>query len=92
MEANKISFHDHELPVEGSRHNKALHIAVKCSDKIVTLVLIDCYPGCNICLFTTLRYFTFNIGEIRGSHVNLQLLMEHQEVSLEISISHFKWG
>ena len=41
LEANKISFHNDELPAEGAGHNKALHIAVKCCDKIVIRVIID---------------------------------------------------
>ena len=36
VEANKISFHDDEQLAEGVGHNKALHIAVKCCDKVVT--------------------------------------------------------
>ena len=35
MESNKISLHDDELLAEGAGHNKTLHIAVKCCDKIV---------------------------------------------------------
>ena len=36
VEAKKISFHDDEYPAEGTGHNKALHIVVKCCDKIVS--------------------------------------------------------
>ncbi|XP_015169313.1 uncharacterized protein [Solanum tuberosum] len=57
VEANKISFHDDELPAEGVGHNKVLHIAVKCCDKIVTRILIDGGSGCNICPFTTFEGF-----------------------------------
>ncbi|XP_049405282.1 uncharacterized protein LOC125868753 [Solanum stenotomum] len=72
VEANKISFHDDELLAEGAGHNKALQIAVKYCDKIVTRVLIDGGSGCNICPFTTLRDLGVNMGEIRESHVKVR--------------------
>ncbi|XP_049400009.1 uncharacterized protein LOC125864121 [Solanum stenotomum] len=72
VEANKISFHDDELPAEGAGHNKALHIAVKCCDKIVTRVLIDGGSGCNICPFTTLRNLGVNMGDIKESRVKVR--------------------
>ncbi|XP_049375476.1 uncharacterized protein LOC125840547 [Solanum verrucosum] len=78
VEANKISFHDDELPAEGTGHNKALHIAVKCCDKIVTRVLIDGGSGCNICPFTTMRNLGVNIGEIKESRVKVRAFDEAQ--------------
>ncbi|KAK4733590.1 hypothetical protein R3W88_007851 [Solanum pinnatisectum] len=72
VKANKISFHDDELPAEGVGHNKALHIAVKCYDKVVTRVLIHGGSGCNICPFTTLRDLGVNMGEIKESRVNVR--------------------
>ncbi|XP_055800430.1 uncharacterized protein LOC129869872 [Solanum dulcamara] len=72
LESNKISFHDNELPTEGTGHNKALHIAVKCRDKIVTRVLIDGGSGCNICLFTTMRVLGLNMGDIEESRVKVR--------------------
>ncbi|XP_049358814.1 uncharacterized protein LOC125823480 [Solanum verrucosum] len=72
VEANKISFHDNELPAEGAGHNKALHIAVKCCDKIVTRVLMDGGSGCNICPFTTLRNLGVNMGERKESRVKVR--------------------
>lgn len=41
VKANKISFHDDELRVEGAGHNKMLHITVKYYNKNMTRVLID---------------------------------------------------
>ncbi|KAK4721301.1 hypothetical protein R3W88_011534 [Solanum pinnatisectum] len=38
---HRVSFSDEELPCEGLMHNKALHITIKCWDKIVNRVLID---------------------------------------------------
>ncbi|XP_055803394.1 uncharacterized protein LOC129872427 [Solanum dulcamara] len=72
VESNKISFHDNELPTEGIGHNKALHIAVKCRDKIVTRVLIDGGSGCNICPFTTLRVLGLNMRDIEESRVKVR--------------------
>ncbi|XP_055803488.1 uncharacterized protein LOC129872554 [Solanum dulcamara] len=72
VESNKISFHDNELPTEGTGHNKALYIAVKCRDKIVTRVLIDGGSGCNICPFTTLKVLGLNMGDIEESRVKVR--------------------
>ncbi|XP_055831000.1 uncharacterized protein LOC129900049 [Solanum dulcamara] len=60
------------LPTEGTGHNKALHIVVKCRDKIVTRVLIDGGSGCNICPFTTLRVLGLNMGDIEESRVKVR--------------------
>jgi len=38
---NYITFTDEEIPVKGMRHNKALHISVKCLDHIMAKVLVD---------------------------------------------------
>ncbi|XP_027337884.1 uncharacterized protein LOC113851562 [Abrus precatorius] len=38
---NYLTFTDDEVPVEGMRHNKALHISVKCQDHSIARVLID---------------------------------------------------
>ena len=72
VETNKIYFHDDELSAEGVGHNKALQVAVKYCDKIVTLVLIDGGFGCNICPFTTLRDLGVSMGEIRESRVKVR--------------------
>ncbi|KAH0759600.1 hypothetical protein KY290_023093 [Solanum tuberosum] len=66
VEANKISFHDDELPAEGDGHKKVLHITVKCCDKIMTRVLIDGGSGCNISPFTTMRDLDVNMEKIKG--------------------------
>uniref|UniRef100_M1DZK0 Gag/pol polyprotein n=1 Tax=Solanum tuberosum TaxID=4113 RepID=M1DZK0_SOLTU len=36
-----ICFCDEELPFEGTMHNKALHITIKCGDNIINRVFID---------------------------------------------------
>nr|XP_033514072.1 uncharacterized protein LOC117278724 isoform X1 [Nicotiana tomentosiformis]XP_033514073.1 uncharacterized protein LOC117278724 isoform X2 [Nicotiana tomentosiformis] len=41
FEANTITFSDDELPMEGTEHNRALYLTVKCEDSVVTRVLVD---------------------------------------------------
>ena len=38
---NYLTFANEEMPVEGRRHNKALHVFVKCMDHIVAKLLTD---------------------------------------------------
>ncbi|XP_070008312.1 uncharacterized protein [Nicotiana sylvestris] len=52
---NRVTFSDDELPVEGTEHNKALYITVKCKDSVVTRVLVDNGSSSNICLLSTLN-------------------------------------
>ncbi|XP_055830762.1 uncharacterized protein LOC129899766 [Solanum dulcamara] len=72
LEANKVCFHEEELPSEGLGHNKALNITVRCRDKFVSRVLIDNGSAVNICPFNTLRALGINIGKIRESHVRVR--------------------
>ncbi|KAM3360583.1 hypothetical protein P3S68_015437 [Capsicum galapagoense] len=72
VEANKVSFHDDELPSEGAAHNKALHITVRYHDKIMSRVLIDGGSGCNMFPFFTLRDLGVNIEDIRESRVKVR--------------------
>lgn len=53
LATNVITFTDDELPPEGSGHNRALHITVKCKDMIVARVLIDNGSALNVCLLIT---------------------------------------
>lgn len=73
VEANKVSFHDDELPSEWVAHNKTLHIAVRYHDKIMNKVLIDGGLGCKICPFSTLRDLGVNIEDIRESRVKVRV-------------------
>ncbi|XP_027348295.1 uncharacterized protein LOC113859812 [Abrus precatorius] len=45
---NYLTFTDDEVPTEGTRHNKALHISVKCQDHIIARVLIDNGSSLNV--------------------------------------------
>ncbi|XP_073224746.1 uncharacterized protein [Cicer arietinum] len=51
---NCLSFSNGELPVEWTRHNKALHISVRCHDHILVRVLIDNGSSLNVMPKSTL--------------------------------------
>ncbi|XP_016469259.2 uncharacterized protein LOC107791673 [Nicotiana tabacum] len=55
FEANRITFSDDELPMEGTEHNRALYLTVKCEDSIVSRVLVDNGYSANICPLSTLQ-------------------------------------
>ena len=48
FEVNRVTFSDDELPVEGTEHNRALYLTVKCEDSMVTQVLVDNGSSANI--------------------------------------------
>jgi len=52
---NYLSFTEDEIPSEGRRHNKALHISVKCMDHFISRVLIDNGSSLNVMPKTTLN-------------------------------------
>ena len=54
MSAKQITFSDEELPAEGTGHNKALYVAVRCNGKMLPKVLIDNGSALNICPWSTL--------------------------------------
>ncbi|XP_059277572.1 uncharacterized protein LOC132031625 [Lycium ferocissimum] len=72
VRAHRLSFSDDELPREGKSHNKALHITVKCRDKIIPQVLIDGGAGLNVCPVTTLKQLGYDVGKIRQSRTNVK--------------------
>ncbi|XP_070026441.1 uncharacterized protein [Nicotiana sylvestris] len=55
FEANRITFSDNELPMEGTEHNWALYLTVKCEDSVVSRVLVDNGSSANICPLSTLQ-------------------------------------
>ncbi|XP_055830916.1 uncharacterized protein LOC129899948 [Solanum dulcamara] len=72
LEANKVCFHEEELPSEGLGHNKELNITVRYRDKFISRVLIDNGLAVNICPFITLRALGIDIGKIHESHVKVR--------------------
>nr|XP_016502284.1 PREDICTED: uncharacterized protein LOC107820508 [Nicotiana tabacum] len=71
-EANMITFRRDELHVEGASHNKALHIIVKCMDKVVSQVLVDGGSGVNIFPLSTLRELGIHLREVKESHIRVR--------------------
>nr|XP_016477803.1 PREDICTED: uncharacterized protein LOC107799228 [Nicotiana tabacum] len=67
FKANMISFSDDELPMEGTEHNRALYLMVKCEDSVVSRVFVDNGSSANICPLSTLQ--KLNIGTKR-IHLN----------------------
>ncbi|XP_070025617.1 uncharacterized protein [Nicotiana sylvestris] len=55
FEANRITLSDDELPPEGTEHNRALYLTVKCEDSVATRVLVDNGSSPNICPLSTLQ-------------------------------------
>ncbi|XP_070012535.1 uncharacterized protein [Nicotiana sylvestris] len=55
FEVNRVTFSDDELPVEGTEHNRALYLTVKCKDSVVTRVLVDNVSSANIFPLSTLN-------------------------------------
>ncbi|XP_070008734.1 uncharacterized protein [Nicotiana sylvestris] len=54
FEVNRVTFSDEELHVEGTEHNKALYLMVKCEDSMATRVLVNNGSSANICPLSTL--------------------------------------
>ncbi|XP_070018079.1 uncharacterized protein [Nicotiana sylvestris] len=55
FEVNKITFLDDELPMEGTKHNRALYLTVKCRDSVVSRVLVGNGSSANIFPLSTLQ-------------------------------------
>ncbi|XP_070028854.1 uncharacterized protein [Nicotiana sylvestris] len=55
FEENRITFSNDELPMEGTEHNRALYLTVKCEDSVVSRVLVDNGSSANICPLSTLQ-------------------------------------
>ncbi|XP_070040077.1 uncharacterized protein [Nicotiana tomentosiformis] len=69
FEANKITFSDDELPMEGIEHNRALYITVKCKDSAVSRVLVDKGSSANICPLSTLQKLKIGTERIHMNNV-----------------------
>ncbi|XP_060200222.1 uncharacterized protein LOC132628461 [Lycium barbarum] len=68
FEVNRITFTDDELPVEGTGHNKALHLTVKCEEHYVKRVMIDGGSGVDICPLFTLQSLKISTDRIRTNN------------------------
>lgn len=85
VEVSKIFFHEDELPLNGSAHNKVFHITVRYT-KIISRILINGGSGCNIYPFSTLKDLGVNIEDIKKIQVKAEPLLDHKKISLEKSI------
>ncbi|XP_070004766.1 uncharacterized protein [Nicotiana sylvestris] len=102
FEANRVTFSDDELPVEGTEHNKALYLTVKCEDSVVTRVLVGNGSSANICPLSTLNKLKVdderihkNIICVRGfdgggkdsvGDIELELTIDPVEFTMEFQV------
>ncbi|XP_070047072.1 uncharacterized protein [Nicotiana tomentosiformis] len=64
-----ITFLDDELPMEGTKHNRALYLTVKCEDSAVSRVLVDNGPSANIFPLSTLQKLKIDTERIHMNNV-----------------------
>ncbi|XP_070029164.1 uncharacterized protein [Nicotiana sylvestris] len=91
FEANRITFSDDELPMEGTEHNRALYLTVKCEDSVVSRVLVDNGSSANICPLSTLQKLKIGTERI---HLNSMCVRgfdgggkdSGEDIMLELSI------
>ncbi|XP_015060443.1 uncharacterized protein LOC107006392 [Solanum pennellii] len=68
----KPKFVTETAAAQGRSHNKALHIAVICREKVVNRVLVNDGSGLNICPLSTLRQLRFDLGKLEQNQVNVR--------------------
>ncbi|XP_070014837.1 uncharacterized protein [Nicotiana sylvestris] len=69
FEVNRVTFSDDELPVEGSEHNKAFYLTVKCEDSVITKVLVGNGSSANICPHSTLNKLKVDEERIHKNNI-----------------------
>ncbi|XP_075092409.1 uncharacterized protein LOC142172643 [Nicotiana tabacum] len=69
FEVNRISFSINDLPAEGTAHNKALHLTVKCERYYVKRVMVDGGSGVDICPLSTFQRMEIGTERIRPNNV-----------------------
>ena len=65
--SNYLTFTKDELPIEGRRHNKALHVSVKYADHMVAKVLVYNGSSLNVMPKMTLDKLSFDASYMRPS-------------------------
>jgi hypothetical protein len=84
---NVISFSDDELPPEGTGHNKALHIAVKCREMIVARVLIDNGSALNVCPLAAISKLGVDRASIRPCSTTIRAFDgSKRQVQVEVDL------
>ncbi|XP_070029276.1 uncharacterized protein [Nicotiana sylvestris] len=69
FEVNRITFSDDKLPMEGTEHNRALYLTVKCEDSVVSRVLVDNGSSVNIFPLSTLQKLKIDTERIHMNSV-----------------------
>ncbi|XP_070020389.1 uncharacterized protein [Nicotiana sylvestris] len=69
FESNRITFSDDELPLEGTKHNRALYLTVKCEDSIITRVLVANSSNANIFPLSTLHKLKIDAERIHKNNI-----------------------
>ncbi|XP_070022554.1 uncharacterized protein [Nicotiana sylvestris] len=72
FEVNRVTFSDDELHVEGTKHNRALYLMVKCEDSVVTRVLVDNGSSANICPLSTLNKLKVDDERIHKNNISVR--------------------
>jgi len=85
--SNYLTFTDEVLPVEWRRHNKALHVSVKCVDHMVAKVLVDNGSSLNVMPKMTLDKFPFDVSYMMPSSMVIKAFDDNQhDVKGEIDL------
>ncbi|PKI57967.1 hypothetical protein CRG98_021642, partial [Punica granatum] len=85
--SNNISFFDDQLPSEGYRHSRTLHIVCKCNNFIVDRVMIDNDFALNVCPISTLKQMNVDLNRIRPSKTTVRAFDDsRREVNGEIDL------
>ncbi|XP_019237791.1 PREDICTED: uncharacterized protein LOC109217948 [Nicotiana attenuata] len=69
FKVKRITFSDEELPMEGTEHNRALYLTVKCEDSVVSRILVDNVSSANICPLSTLQKLKIGFERIHMNRV-----------------------
>ncbi|XP_074278177.1 uncharacterized protein LOC141601773 [Silene latifolia] len=67
-EAPIITFSDKDLPPEGIKHNKALHLTTLCNKKYVPLSLVDNGSAVNLCPLRTAQVLGFEEKDFKKTN------------------------
>jgi hypothetical protein len=84
---NHLTFTDDEIPVDGTGHNRALHISIKCMGYVLGRVLVDNGSSLNVMPKTTLIKLPSNSSHMRPSSMIVRAFDgSHREVIREITL------
>ncbi|XP_070004142.1 uncharacterized protein [Nicotiana sylvestris] len=102
-----VTFYDDELPVEGTEHNKALYLTLKCENSVVTRVLVENGSSTNICPLSTLSKLKIEEERIHKNSICVQgfdsggrdsvgdivleLTIGPVEFTMEFQVVKFEW-